>query len=414
MYRWSPLLAAFAVTVALACGGGGSDDADAIADRVLRIGEGVGTEVEIFPGKLPTSLGEMLNPDDSSNEDTVTLPPLPDSKLIGSARVTRSDGLHTFFIMYEVKQDEATVAEAARGLFDETPWQVVGGQASEGVTAYRFQSTRSGDLVGTIVIQPLPTTETFEVVVSRGGKEQKLTLERHAFTPVLGAELEERTGGVVVSKLGSGEGPNAGLKEGDRLVRIGGQDIEDLGSVGPALRALGDGEDPVSSVIYILQISPADPIASPFILPNPRPIPRTFPAAYLLRDGSIPVAVEWTIEPSGSAYQILLLTRETLTDATDAYRAILQRQNLTITSDQAQGTATTIEFASANNQLIGSIAIDTFADDDSYTETTLRIQAAPGFSSNNQAPARTPTAAAGTATASPGTPRASPAASGTP
>ncbi len=413
MYRWFPLLAALAAVVALSCGGGDSDNATAIADRVLRIGEGVGTEVEIFDGGVPDNLKDMLNPGDSDNEDSVTLPPLPDSKLIGSARVTRTDGLHTFFLMYEVKQDEATVSDVARGLFDETPWQVVGGQSSEGVTAYRFQNTRSGGLVGTVVLQPLPTTDTFEVIVSRGGKEQKLTLQRHAFTPVLGAELDEREGGVVVSKLGAGEGANAGLKEGDRLVRIGDQDTKDLGAVSAALRALGKGEHPVTSVIYIVQISPADPIVSPYVLPDARPVPRTFPAPYLLLDGSIPIAVEWTVEPSGSAYQLALLSQDSLADVADAYRSILKSQNLNVTSDEAQGTSTTLEFSSADNQLIGSVAIDTFAEDDSYTEARLQVQAAPGFTAGRPAPAPSATAPAATSTATPRAP-VSPTATGTP
>ncbi len=414
MYRWFPLLAALAAVVALSCGGGDSDNATAIADRVLRIGEGVGTEVEIFDGGVPDNLKDMLNPGDSDNEDSVTLPPLPDSKLIGSARVTRTDGLHTFFLMYEVKQDEATVSDAARGLFDETPWQVVGGQSSEGVTAYRFQNTRSGDLVGTVVVQPLPTTEKFEVVVSRGGKEQKLTLQRHAFTPVLGAELDEREGGVVVSKLGAGEGANAGLKEGDRVVQIGGEDTKDLTAVSAALRALGKGEDPVTSVIYIVQISPADPIVSPFVLPDARPVPRTFPVPFLLLDGSIPITVEWTVEPTGSAYQIALLSQDSLVDVVDAYRSMLKGQDLNVTSDEAQGTSTTLEFSSTDNQLIGSVAIDTFAEDDSYTEARLQVQAAPGFTAGRPArPAPSATAPAATSTATPGA-SASPTATGTP
>ena len=413
MYRWFPLLAALAAVVALSCGGGDSDDATAIADRVLRIGEGVGTEVEIFDGSVPDNLDDMLNPG-NSDEDPVTLPPLPNSKLIGSAQVTRTDGLHTFFLMYEVKQDEATASDAARGLFDETPWQVVGGQSSEGVTAYRFQNTRSGDLVGTVVVQPLPTTEKFEVVVSRGGKEQKLTLQRHAFTPVLGAELDEREGGVVVSKLGAGEGANAGLKEGDRVVQIGGEDTKDLTAVSAALRALGKGEDPVTSVIYIVQISPADPIVSPFVLPDARPVPRTFPVPFLLLDGSIPITVEWTVEPTGSAYQIALLSQDSLVDVVDAYRSMLKGQDLNVTSDEAQGTSTTLEFSSTDNQLIGSVAIDTFAEDDSYTEARLQVQAAPGFTAGRPArPAPSATAPAATSTATPGA-AASPTATGTP
>lgn len=408
MYRWSSFLAALAlVALVVGCGGddSGGGDASSITESVLRLGEGVGTEVEIFPGKVPDNLKDLLNPDKDSQDDPVELPPLPDAKLVGSARVTRVDGIHTYFVMYEVKQDEAAVSEAARGLFDETPWQIVGGQSSEGVTAYRFQSTRSGDLVGTVVVQPLASTENFEVVVSRGGKERKLTLQRHAFTPVLGAELEEREGGVVVARLGAGAGPNAGLEQGDRIVKIGGKQIDGLADVTDALRQLGEGKDPVTSVTYVLQISPADPIVSPYVLPDPRPVPRTFNniAPYLILDGTIPIAVEWTVEPQGSLYQFILLSSGTLTDVADAYRQVLRRQNLSITSDQAQGTATTIEFSTSDNSLLGTIEIDSFTLDDRYTQASIQVQAEPGFS-NATRPQSTPTprptgTATGTATA---------------
>jgi len=414
MHRWLPLLAAIAVVFAVSCGSGGDGEATAIADRVLRIGEGVGTEVEIFQGALPENLDDLLNPGNSASsedDDRVSLPALPDSELIGSARVTRADGLYTFFVMYEVKQSEEAVSDAARGVFDESPWQVVGGQSSEGVTAYRFQSTRSGDLIGTVVVQPLPTTDTFDVVVSRDGDERTLTLHRHAFAPVLGAELEQREGGAFVSKLGAGEGANAGLEEGDRIVRIGDQDIDDVASVGSALRVLGQDGDPVTSVIYIVQITPADPIVSPFVLPNPRPIPASFPAPYLLRDGATPVAVEWSLEPAGSAYQVLLISKETLTDVADSYRDLLQGQQLNITSDQAQGTTTTLEFSSGDNQMIGSIAVDTFTQDDSYTQATIQLQAAPGYSSS---PPPAGTSTPGAATATPTATEAAPAATATP
>ncbi|MGE0228551.1 MAG: hypothetical protein AB7I38_05965 [Dehalococcoidia bacterium] len=415
MNRWSSLFAAVALVALLAgCGGDeqGGSEAEGITESILRLGEGVSTEVEIFPGKVPDNLEDLLNPGDDTDSDPVELPPLPDSTLVGSARVTRVDGLHTYFVMYEVKQDEAAVSEAARGLFDETPWQIVGGQSSEGVTAYRFQSTRSGDLVGTVVVQPLPSTDTFEVVVSRQGNEEKLTVQRHAFTPVLGAELEEREGGVIVAAVGAGSGPDAGLQEGDRVVRVGDRDVAGLGDVSDALRQLGEGSDPVTSVTYVVQISPTNPIVSPYVLPNPRPVPRSFAnvAPYLVIDGAVPIAVEWTVEPQGSLYQFLLLSTDTLTDIADSYRDVLESEGLAVTADIAQGTATIIEFSTPDNSLIGTIEVDSFALDDRYTQTSIQVQAQPGFS-NATRPRATPTPAA-TATAPAAT--ATPSAAATP
>src|SRR5690606_11434458 len=116
----------------------------------------------------------------------------------------------------------------------------------------QFQSTRSGDILGSAVIQPLPATDSFEVVVSREGSEQKLTVQRDALVPILGAQLDERDNGVVVTRVGGGVAAASGLEDGDRIVSVAGRDVSNRGELFEALRALNDGEDPITSVTYLV------------------------------------------------------------------------------------------------------------------------------------------------------------------
>ncbi|MSQ36302.1 MAG: hypothetical protein EXR63_04070 [Dehalococcoidia bacterium] len=387
--RWT-VVATIALTVG--CGGGDGANDQALTDLFLRIGESVGAEVVTTPGALSPELDAALNPertDQTPKANLLTLPEPPESKLLGSARVTRADGERLFFVMYEVERDEPTVSDAMRGLLDETPWQVVGGQLNEGVAAYRFQSTRSADLQGTAVVQPLPTSDEFEIVVARNGKDRTIKVPRHAFVPVLGAELQARDGGVVVARTGAGGAVTAGLKQGDRLRKVAGKDITDTASVQAALRSLGEGKAVRTGVIYIVQVAPTQQIEPLFALPAPRPLPRDFPR-FLALNGSVPIAVQWATQETGTSYQVTLLTRASATDVAAQYRSALQQQGLRLNADQAAGFATQLEFASADNGTVGTLSIDTFEQDENYTAVELQLQIA-RRSGGGAAPAPTST-----------------------
>ena len=100
---------------------------------------------------------------------------------------------------------------------------------------------------------------------------------------------------------------------------------------------------------------------------------------------------------------MLTLSDESLTDAADAYRKLLTANRLQIVSDQAQGTSTTLKFADGANELSGSITIDAFSQDDAFTETTIQLQSAPGFSGTPTPATPTPVATAPAATTPAGT-----------
>lgn len=149
----------------VACGGGDEDERAAgrdLADRFLRLGEELGTDVKVFEGALPPTLSDALNPErteETLDEDLVALPVHPAGELLGSYRLRRADGIDTFFLFYDVTDDDRTVEAALREQLDQSPWQVIGGQSTESLSWVSFQSTVSGDVEGQVAITPLPEAE---------------------------------------------------------------------------------------------------------------------------------------------------------------------------------------------------------------------------------------------------------------
>ena len=377
MRRWPFLLSAVLIaasSLALVGCTKAPSTGRSIADVVLRVGEDVGTEVETFDGQMAPGLDAALNADNPNAKDRVALPQPPSSTLVGSGRVARADGSTTFFLMYEVKSAEAAVSDAMHDLVDTTPWQVTGGQSNEGVSAFNFQNTRNPGISGSAVVQPLPTTDRFDVNVMRDGKQKSLSVRRRSFVPILGAEFKEKDGGLIVSRVVPGEAATSGLQLNDRVVSLAGKDVKDNASLQTALRALSTTGDPRTSVVYIMKVAPYLPLQATFSVPPARALPKDFPAPGLVLPGTTPVAVRWSEGSAGSTYEVTLLAHASLGDTLKAYRAALAAQKLNITSDTAQGSATSLEFTSADGSLAGTAAIDTFEQDDSFTAVSLQLR----------------------------------------
>lgn len=382
-----------------------------LADALLRAqGGGAGIEVETLDGKLPTGLDAALNPGRAadSKDPKTELPAPPNSTLEASGRVTRPDGSTTYLVAYVVKSDERTTADVMRLLVDASPWQLVRGRSSDGVSLFDFEFTRSGSIAGAVIVQQQPTTKTFDVLVTRDGKERTLKVRRLAYQPALTAEMEERDGGLVVARVVPGEAATAGLQEGDRLVRIGGKDVKDVASMQAALRSLEDGKNPLTSVVIVLTVAPERPIEPAFALPAPSAIPDGFPAPYLLLDSLAPVAVEWSIQPQGRSYDVTLLTPRTASDVSAALRQAVLRQGLQVTSDTAQGFGSAIAFGAPDGSLTGTLEVDVFPDDDAYSMVRAQIQVPRQAPGGLPRPIATPTVGATAA------PSATPAGSATP
>ncbi|MCC6237054.1 MAG: hypothetical protein IT299_05710 [Dehalococcoidia bacterium] len=154
------LFAGGALLLAGACSAGGSSGDTVLAERLLRLGEAAGTKLEVKSGELPPDLKTVLNP--SATKDTpaaelTSIPVYPGAKLQGSFRMERPDGTIAYFLLYDAAAKSEDVEPALAKLVNESPWQTVGGQSTDAVAALRFQSTTSGDVSGTVAIQPVNT-----------------------------------------------------------------------------------------------------------------------------------------------------------------------------------------------------------------------------------------------------------------
>jgi hypothetical protein len=405
------LLALCITSVAIACDSFGDEEPEAgISDPVLRLvlqnEEG---EIESREGELPRGFEEALNAGRADADDPVTLPPPPEATLRGSIRLVLPDGRQTFFVLYEVDGAVRAAADAVEVLVDETPWQVTGGRAVDGITNFEFQNTRADNVSGQVFIQPLPTTNSFDLTISRDGDEQEVTVQRRSFLPVLGVEIEDRDGGAVVSRLVPGVA-SADLREGDRILRVNDREIDSAAAASEALRGLGGDQPARTSVMYIVQVVPEAPVNTAFVLPTGIALPADFPVPSLVLDGMTPAAVQWSAGSAGTTHTAALLTRQSPPDTVNAYRQALQRENFRITDDTAEGFATTLEFEGSGGSVAGSINVDLFEEDDSFTVVSMQVRTMRGGTGSplvptpggTGTPGPTPSATAtGTATAAP-------------
>lgn len=162
MRRSLALAALLTVSLIAACGGGDDGAAESsgvLADRILRLGEELATNVQVLDGELPSDLGELLNPGalaDTPSDELLTIPVHPQGELLGSFRIQRVDGVKTVFLLYDVPLFDRAVEQSLRDQLNASPWQVTGGQSSESLSVIRFQPTVSGDIEGTAVVRPVP------------------------------------------------------------------------------------------------------------------------------------------------------------------------------------------------------------------------------------------------------------------
>ena len=329
-WRGVVVLAAIATFAALllACSNGDGDgeaaeggNADALADRMLRLGEDPGSIIDVSPGELPEGLSEALNPgatEDTPEEELVSLPVHPEGELLGSFRLERPDGALTFFLFYDIAMADNEVETALSEQLNQSPWQVIGGQSSDEFAQVAFQSTVSGDISGAALIQPLPVESNGE----------------------------------------------------------GGEATADAGDSEPTAEADGDAE-PRTSILYLLEIAATQPDeAPPFELGASRSLPERFPLDYLVLDGMTVFNTQWGTQPVGDQYQIVLLTEETGTDIAARYRELLEDDGWELVSDEAVGFATVLELQKDDQRSMLNINIDAFQEDVSYTAVVIQLQEA--------------------------------------
>lgn len=320
--RLFPLLAvALAGLMLVACDDDGepteAGNSEALADRMLRLGEDPNSIIDVRSGELPEGLSEALNPgatEDTPPEDLVSLPVHPDGELLGSFRLKRPTGALTFFLFYDIALADHEVESQLSQQLNESPWQVIGGQSSEDFAQIAFQSTVSGDISGAALVQPLRDP-----------------------------------------------GASAGAAAAE-------------GTPDPA----GEGEAnaaPRTSILYLLEIAATRPDeAPPFELRAGRPLPERFPLDYLVLDGMTPFNTQWATQPVGDQFQIVLLTRESGVDIAGIYRDLLEGDGWQLISDEAVGFATILEFEKDDQRSRLNINIDAFQGDEAYTAVVIQLQ----------------------------------------
>jgi len=343
-----------------------------LSERWLRVGEDPSTDVLVYDGALPPNLVDLLNPDTSVAEaDRVQLPVHPAGKIAGSYVLRKPDGTNVVWLIYDVAEAPAAVVKKVQGQLDARPWQVVGAQADATGTALRFQSTSGGDLQGTAVVVQRPGTSTYALVVERGGKQVTLNVTRAAAVPNFAASLSDD---LTVKRVDSGVAKLAGLKEGDRVVKVGGVDVRDRKSLAAAQQALGSEQTPTTAVTYIIEISPtAVADQRTFVEAPSLALPEKFPVKAFF-DGLVVVEFQWAQQAAGSGYAATAISKDGSTTLAGRLKDALQKEGWQILQDVPSGGTTQMQFQHADGRS-GAAEIGPFEADSAYSQVSLQVQA---------------------------------------
>ena len=383
------VLAALLALFVVACGGDDAatveeptDPANDFAARVLQLGEPLDTIIETRDGELVPGLQAILNPealtvlgnaiedgderltliaetagmtpeefraaweadrtqafaqfaaglrdaedpqairDDLFLSDIAALPVHPDAVLVASGRIENPDGSQRYFVVFDLIGSPSDIERTIAEQLDQSPWQATGGQSSEEIAIVQFQSTVSADVQGVAWVQPIHSSATLTAAAAEAAAAAE----------------------------GEGDG-----------------DTADAGA--PTL------EGPLASLLYLIQTLPPTTLEAPdFELPEGRPLPAAFPAAFLVDDDMTVISTAWRTQPGATAYQITVLSSGSSFDLAEDYRERLEVEGWELTADEAVGFATLLVFASESDGIQGQIQLDAFQEDEGYTEVILELQ----------------------------------------
>ncbi len=381
--RWlGRLVAPIAIVLAAAFLLAGCDSDDeaplpsgaTLAERWIRAGEDNTAGVAVYERALPPYLVDLLNPGadpDTSEEDLVAFPVHPDGELLGSYVLRRPDGSQIAWLFYDVPGTSmGDVIDTVASQLDTSPWQVVSQSGSRSNRLIGFESTRTEDVTGNAIAERTADTNEFTVVVDRDGEEVTITIPRTAAVPQIEAAFDDS---LVVQNVFPGFARSAGLQEGDRLVRVGEADVSTREGLQRALEDLA-AEESVVSLLYLIQFAPPlQAEAPPFVPARGLSLPADFPARDVWTAFELD-SFESTQDPSGDYFFAAMFTPDTPTATADQVRDALEAAGWEITSDEAAGLGTTLEFAHADDELLGFASIDESTLDESLTQVLVQIQ----------------------------------------
>ncbi|MEX2374272.1 MAG: hypothetical protein WD942_01635 [Dehalococcoidia bacterium] len=380
--RWRGTVALSLAMVAAATFVACTDEGDsggtgaALAERWMRVGQDHAAQVQVLERELPPDLIDLLNPRrtaDTPAADLIAFPVHPEGELLGSYLLRRMNGEQVVWIFYDVPAATlASVTDTVSSQLDETPWQVVGRQGNRSFSFLRFENTRSGDVTGNAIVEVAPPADAYALTVLRDGAEVTLDIQRVSPTPAIEAELGDD---LEVSRVLPGLARDAGLQEGDRIIRVEATDVSTEDQLQRAFEALSAAPQYIS-VIYSLEFaSPAD-TTPPLVMSEDVTLPASFPA----RDAWAGLAVDEyqaVVDPSGSFFGASFLSEDGSATVTDGIRRALEGSGWTIVADEPVGLATQIQFERADERLAGIARIDESAFNDALTEVTVQIQTTP-------------------------------------
>ena len=369
-----------ALLALVACSGGEDDgllpSGATLAERWIRAGEENTAGVAVFERELPPYLSQLLNPDanpDTPEEDMIAFPVHPEGELLGSYVLRRADGSQIAWLFYDVP--ESTIGEVSDTIssqLDASPWQVLSQSGSRSNRLVGFGSTSNEDVTGNAIAEATANSEEYTLVVDRAGEEVSLTVPRTAPVPVIEASLADD---LVVETSFPGFAETAGLREGDRIVRVGETEVGTPEELQAALGALSDGPGTVS-LLYVLQFAPPLQAETPPFVPAEG---LTLPAEFPVRDAWTAFSLdsfESSQDPSGQYYFAAMFSEETPSTASTQVRDALEAAGWEITADEAAGFGTTLEFAHEADALVGFASINESELDESLTQVLVQIQSA--------------------------------------
>lgn len=348
-----------------------------LAERWLRAGEESTAGVAVYERALPPYFVDLLNPDrdaDTPEEDLIAFPVHPEGDLLGSYLLRRVDGSQITWLFYDVPASTiGDTLEVVSGQLDASPWQVLSRSGSRSNRVLGFESTRNEDITGNAILEPVAQSEDFALVVERDDAEVTLTIPRAATVPLIEAAYNDA---LVVETVLPGFAREAGLQEGDQILRVEETEVSDAQDLHLALQDLNSGAGTVA-LLYLIQFAPPLQVEEPpFVTASDLTLPADFPAQEAW-DGLTLDSYEASRDSSGRYFFAALFSEDSPTSVAGGVRDALEAGGWEITSDQAAGFGTDLEYLHEGDGLIGVASINESALDDTLTQVLVQIQSAP-------------------------------------